>query len=64
MQYDYSLHYNDVQNAWLVAWTSHDPDHPHKMKGDLVICGSFEQAVMSMRNFVAEFESHRLDAVA
>ena len=64
MQYDYSLHYNDVQHAWQVTWSCYDLDNPHKMKGDLALCNSFEEAIASMRSFVAQFESERLDAIA
>ncbi len=64
MQYEYSVHYNEVQHAWLVTWTGFDQDRPHQMKGDVVICNPFDEAIASLRSFAARFDSDRVDAVA
>ena len=64
MKYEYSIHYNDVQNKWQVSWTGFDMDRPHSMKGDVVISGSFNDAIEAIRTFAAQLESDRVDAVA
>ena len=63
MQYEYSLHYNDVQRTWQVNWVCFDPDRPHQMKGDIAICRSFDEAIESIRGFVAQLDPDRLDDI-
>ena len=64
MRYEYSIHYNEVQFQWQVTWTGHDPDHPHKMEGDVVLCPTFEEAIALIRTFASRYDSERMDAVA
>jgi hypothetical protein len=63
MQYDYSVQYNNVQGAWQLNWSSFDPERPHQMKGDVVICDSLDEAIETLRGFVAQHEPSRLDDV-
>ncbi len=62
MRYEYSLFYNDVQNAWQVVWTGFDKDSPHQMKGDVELCGTFDEAVALLRRYAGQFEPERLSA--
>ena len=64
MRYEYSLHYNEIKHAWQVTWTGFDEDAPHQMKGDVVLCDSFDNAIEQIRRFAAGLEPDRSDAVA
>lgn len=64
MRYEYSLHYNETRRAWQVTWISFTRDTPHQMKGDVVICNSFDEAIAQVRDFVAQLEPDRPDVIA
>ncbi|MDA1280648.1 MAG: hypothetical protein O3B95_11545 [Chloroflexi bacterium] len=64
MRYEYSLFYNDVQSAWQVVWTGFDENSPHSMKGDVGLCRSFDEAIVLLRSYAAQFEPDRLPAGA
>ncbi len=64
MRFEYSLHYNEIKHAWQVTWTGFDQDAPHRMKGDVVLCDSFDIAIEQIRGFASRLEPDRSDAVA
>lgn len=63
MQYEYSVHFNEVQQAWQVNWVCFDSERPHNMKGDVVVCDSMEEAIETIRRLVAQFEPDRLNDI-
>ncbi len=64
MQYEYSLLYNETRHAWQVTWMGFNQNTPHQMKGDVVICDSFDEAIAQIRDFAVRLEPGRSDAVA
>ena len=60
MKYEYSVSFNSFRNKWQVSWTGHDPEHPHQMKGDVVVCNDFHEAINMIRAFVTTLEPELL----
>ncbi len=62
MQYEYSLHYNEVRHAWHVTWMGFDQDR--QMKGDVVFCNSFEDAISTIRSFAIRLEPDHVNTIS
>ncbi len=64
MEYEYSIQFNEIRQAWQVTWTGFNQDTPHQMKGDVVLCDSFDEAIAQIRTFAAQLDPDRQNAVA